>query len=167
MLMVPPAPTSPPPPYTTVFRSPVWTGGTSTSPTTQFHFVANGDVGNVNWAEFDPAGGFTFGSLSVNRGGPTTDPQTFLSYFVFQCDPSSGCNPIRDGFGLIPNRDLSGGGNSLSLRTNTTGNPNFNTFVVFLMMLRPPRSTLFPYTTLFRSTSEFSFPGFTHRSQGS
>src|SRR3989454_11183205 len=129
MLMVPPAPTSPPPPYTTVFRSPVWTGGTSTSPTTQFHFVANGDVGNVNWAEFDPAGGFTFGSLSVNRGGPTTDPQTFLSYFVFQCDPSSGCNTIRDGFGLIPNRDLSGGGNSLSLRTNTTGNPNFNTFV--------------------------------------
>src|SRR2546426_7546453 len=63
--------------------------GMSGIPTSQLPFVANGDFGNVNWAEVDPAGGFTFGSLSVNRGGPTTDPQTSLSYFVFQCDPSS------------------------------------------------------------------------------
>src|SRR5689334_25395434 len=27
----------------------------------------------------------------------------------------------------------------------------FFTFIFFLMILRPPRSTLFPYTTLFRS----------------
>ena len=143
------------------------TAGTSTSPTTQFHFVANGDVGNVNWAEFDPAGGFTFGSLSVNRGGPTTDPQTFLSYSVFQCDPSSGCNTIRDGFGLIPNRDLSGGGNSLSLRTNTTGNPNFNTFVgpTGLVSVNWRANGLFTQSS--SGTNEFSFPGFTHRSQGS
>src|SRR5690348_18092225 len=35
-------------------------------------------------------------------------------------------------------------------------------FFFFLMIRRPPRSTLFPYTTLFRSTApkrrEFSFP---------
>src|SRR2546426_7356708 len=107
---------------------PVWTGGTITSPATQFHFVSNGDFGNLSWFEVDPAGGFTFGSLSVSRGGPTTDPQTFLSYFVFQCDPFFSCNLVRDGFGLIPNGDLGGGGNSLKLRTNTTGNPNFVTF---------------------------------------
>src|SRR5437762_3417993 len=103
---------------------PVWTGGTITSPATQFHFVSNGDFGNLSWFEVDPAGGFTFGSLSVSRGGPTTDPQTSLSYFVFQCDPFFSCNPVRDGFGLIPNGDLGGGGNSLKLSTNTTGNPH-------------------------------------------
>src|SRR2546430_3482564 len=32
----------------------------------------------------------------------------------------------------------------------------------FLMIRRPPRSTLFPYTTLFRSTSPTRFQGETH-----
>src|SRR5579859_8209330 len=32
----------------------------------------------------------------------------------------------------------------------------FNFFFFFLMIRRPPRSTLFPYTTLFRSISDFS-----------
>ena len=142
------------------------TAGTSTSPTTQFHFVANGDFGNVNWAEFDPAGGFTFGSLSVDRGGPTTDPRTFLNYFVFQCNPSF-CDAIRGGFGLIPNRDLSGGGNSLSLRTNTTGNPNFNTFVGPTGLVSANWRANGLFTQSSSGTNEFSFPGFTHRSQGS
>src|SRR5258708_18641915 len=31
-------------------------------------------------------------------------------------------------------------------------------FFFFLMIRRPPRSTLFPYTTLFRSKGEYSFP---------
>ena len=97
----------------------------SVSATTQVHFVANGDFGNASWFEVDPAGGFTFGSIAVNRGGPTNDPQTLLNYSVFQCDPSFSCNTIREGSGLIPNRDLRSGGNSLSLSTNTTGNPNF------------------------------------------
>src|SRR2546428_13959460 len=30
-------------------------------------------------------------------------------------------------------------------------------FFFFLMIRRPPRSTLFPYTTLFRSTSAFTY----------
>src|SRR5436309_11310981 len=30
----------------------------------------------------------------------------------------------------------------------------------FLMIRRPPRSTLFPYTTLFRSASRFGLPAF-------
>src|ERR1039457_7409350 len=32
-------------------------------------------------------------------------------------------------------------------------------FLFFLMIRRPPRSTLFPYTTLFRSRQEPSAPG--------
>src|ERR1039458_10544176 len=31
-------------------------------------------------------------------------------------------------------------------------------YIFFLMIRRPPRSTLFPYTTLFRSYFYFSFP---------
>src|SRR6267143_7218264 len=33
-----------------------------------------------------------------------------------------------------------------------TRSHNFSLFFFFLMIRRPPRSTLFPYTTLFRST---------------
>src|SRR5574344_2272559 len=32
-------------------------------------------------------------------------------------------------------------------------------FFFFLMIRRPPRSTLFPYTTLFRSVLRFDMPG--------
>lgn len=95
----------------------------------QFHFVANGVFGDVNWFDADSSGGggFTFGSLNVGRGGTTKNPQTFLSYFVQQCDEFFDCS-FFGGFGLIPNRDLSGGGKTLHLSTNTTGNPNFFTF---------------------------------------
>src|SRR3974377_2550915 len=37
-------------------------------------------------------------------------------------------------------------------------------FVFFLMIRRPPRSTLFPYTTLFRSTGYHTGTGSTHTS---
>src|SRR3712207_7011287 len=37
----------------------------------------------------------------------------------------------------------------------------------FLMLRRPPRSTLFPYTTLFRSSSLNSQPAAPERSRGS
>src|SRR5947208_16830648 len=36
----------------------------------------------------------------------------------------------------------------------STPNTSFLLFFFFLMIRRPPRSTLFPYTTLFRSTCE-------------
>lgn len=93
----------------------------------QFHFVANGDGGSVNWASGDSiSGGFSFGFLNVSRGGTTNNIQTFLSYFIEQCDAFFNCN-IAEGFGFIPNRDLSGGmsAKQLHLSTNTTGNPNF------------------------------------------
>ncbi len=146
---------------------PLLTAGATSATATQVHFVANGDFGSLSWFTFDPAGGFTFGSLSVSRGGPTTDPQTFVSYFVFQCDQFFVCNAVRDGSGLIPNRDLSGGGNSLSLRTNTTGNPNFNTFAgpTGLVTVNWRANGLFTQSST--GTNEYSFPGFTHRSQGS
>src|SRR5712675_3451225 len=35
----------------------------------------------------------------------------------------------------------------------------FSLFFFFLMIRRPPRSTLFPYTTLFRSTSSYPSHG--------
>src|SRR5690348_18353856 len=35
-----------------------------------------------------------------------------------------------------------------------------NHFFFFLMIHRPPRSTLFPYTTLFRSRAEDRIPGY-------
>src|SRR6266568_7951797 len=34
----------------------------------------------------------------------------------------------------------------------------FYVFIFFLMIRRPPRSTLFPYTTLFRSFSQWGSP---------
>src|SRR5256884_7504581 len=34
--------------------------------------------------------------------------------------------------------------------------PDVHSFFFFLMIRRPPRSTLFPYTTLFRSTVKYS-----------
>src|SRR5438132_4803191 len=37
--------------------------------------------------------------------------------------------------------------------TRALGTPHFLSFLFFLMIRRPPRSTLFPYTTLFRSAS--------------
>src|SRR5437667_12316266 len=42
--------------------------------------------------------------------------------------------------------------------------PHFTYFFLFffLMIRRPPRSTLFPYTTLFRSRSAFRLPGPRH-----
>ncbi len=105
------------------------TGGGGGGPGNQSHFVANGNSGSVNWFVSGGAGGggFTFGSLGVSRGGPTNSPQTFLSYFVEQCDPFVGCT-FFGGSGLIPNGDLSGGGQQLRLATNTSGNPNFFTF---------------------------------------
>jgi Tol biopolymer transport system component len=146
---------------------PAWTGGAITSPTTQFHFVANGDFANLSWFESNPAGGFTVGSLSVSRGGPTNAPQTSLSYFVFQCDPFFSCNTIRDGFGLIPNADLTGGRTSLRLSTNTTGNQNFVTFAGPTGVVSVDWRANGLSIQSSSGTNQFNFPGFTHRSQGS
>jgi hypothetical protein len=96
-----------------------------------FHFVSNGVGGSANWSsggDSTGSGGFTFGSLSVNRGGSVNDPQTFLFYFIERCDAVFNCS-VASGSGLIPNGDLSGGlsGSQVHLRTNTTGNTNFFT----------------------------------------
>jgi len=113
------------------------TGGGGGGPGNQSHFIANGNSGSVNWFVSGDSGspsdsgggggGFVFGSLGVSRGGSTNSPQTFLSYFIEQCDPFVGCT-FFGGNGLIPNGDLSGGGQQLRLATNTSGNPNFFTF---------------------------------------
>jgi hypothetical protein len=113
------------------------TGGGGGGPG-QSHFVANGNSGFVNWFTSGSAatvsdtgggggGGFTFGQLSVSQGGSVNNPQTFLFYFIGQCDAFFFCI-FKEGSGLIPNNDLSGGGQQLHLATNTSGNPNFFTF---------------------------------------
>ena len=143
-----------------------WTSGNITSPSTQFHFVSNGDFGSVSWFAPDPAGGFTFGSISVSRGGPTNAPQTSLSYFVFQCDPFGSCTDVRDGFGLIPNTDLSGGGRALSVRTNTSGNPNFVTFAGPTGPVSVDWRANGLFTQSSSGTNQITFPGVTQTFQG-
>jgi hypothetical protein len=105
------------------------TGGGCAGSGTQCHFVSSGNFGAVSWSFGDTlgGGGFGFGNLNVSRGGPTNNPQTFLFYFVEQCDVFFNCR-FFGGSGLIPNTDLSGGFKTLHLSTNTTGNPNFFTF---------------------------------------
>jgi dipeptidyl aminopeptidase/acylaminoacyl peptidase len=146
---------------------PVWTGGAITSPPTQFHFVANGDFASYSWSEFDPGGNFTFGSISVNRGGPTNAPQTSLNYFVLQCDPSFIVCNTREGFGPIPNGDFSGSRTSMRLSTNTTGNPNFFTVAGPTGVVSVDWRANGLFTQSSSGTNTFSFPGSTHRSQGS
>jgi hypothetical protein len=94
----------------------------------QNHFNAQGDFANVNWTA-DGDGGFVLGVLGVNRGGPPNDPQTFLQYFIQQCDSSFNCS-LSGGAGQIPNQDLGVSAKSVELNTNTAGNPNFSTFGV-------------------------------------
>src|SRR6266566_955275 len=68
-------------------------------PGNQTHFISNGDFGSTSWfsstggATSDSGGGgggFTFGELSVSRGGSVTNPQAFLFYFIEQCN-GFGC----------------------------------------------------------------------------
>jgi hypothetical protein len=134
----------------------------------QFHFVANGDNGSVNWSGGDTlgGGGFTFGFLSVGRGGSTNNPQTFLSYFIEQCDPFFNCS-FSEGFGQIPNRDLSGGmsAKQLHLNTSTTGNPNFFSFgPTGLIEVDWKANGIFKQST--SGTNQVSFPGLKELSQG-
>src|SRR5690625_7949793 len=40
--------------------------------------------------------------------------------------------------------------------SNSTSTHHVSLYLFFLILLRPPKSTLFPYTTLFRSPSELA-----------
>lgn len=133
----------------------------------QFHFIANGDGGSVNWSSGDTlTGGFSFGFLNASRGGTTNNPQTFLSYFIEQCDAFFNCS-IAEGFGLIPNRDLSGGmgAKQLHLSTNTTGNPNFFSIgPTGLVVVDWKANGLFTQSS--SGTNQLAFPGLKELHQG-
>jgi hypothetical protein len=133
----------------------------------QAHFIASGDFGSANWSGGDSAsgGGFTFGSLSVNRGGQLDSNQTFLTYFVDQCNAFFTCT-VSAGAGVIPNSDLTGGGKTLHLSTNTTGNPNFTTFAgpTGLVSVAWTSNGLFQQRS--SGTSEFVFPSFREHLNG-
>ena len=134
----------------------------------QFHFVSNGDGGSVNWSSGDTlSGGFSFGFLNVGRGGPTNNAQTFLSYFIEQCDAFFNCSTL-EGFGLIPNRDLSGGmgAKQLHLSTNTTGNPNFFSIgPTGVIQVDWKANGLFTQSS--SGTTQIQFPGLKEKQQGS
>src|SRR5258706_16434266 len=57
---------------------------------------------------------------------------------------------------MVFQKDLGTRGTGIvtGITRNTDGTPNYTSakYFFFLMIRRPPRSTLFPYTTLFRST---------------
>src|SRR5690606_41213531 len=44
---------------------------------------------------------------------------------------------------------------------STISRPTFSSFSLDLILSHPPRSTIFPYTTLFRSSSEYAGPDMT------
>jgi len=139
------------------------TGGGGGGPGNQSHFVSNGTSGFVQWST--SGGGFVFGSLSVSRGGSTNNPQTFLSYFIEQCDTFFFCT-FMQGSGLIPSSDLSGGGQQLHLATNTSGNPNFFTFGGPSGLITIDWSANAAFQQRFSGTSDFSFPGFRQHTTG-
>jgi hypothetical protein len=141
------------------------TGGGGGGPGNQSHFVANGDFGFVNWSGDSLGGGFTFGSLSVSRGGSVNNPQAFLSYFVEQCDAFFNCT-FSQGFGQIPARDLSGGGKHLHLATNTSGNPNFFTFGGPAGLITVDWSANGFFTQRSTGTNDVTFPGFLQHQTG-
>ncbi len=99
------------------FAAALDTGGGGGGGPGQAHFISNGTSGSVSWfSSSGPApsdsgggGGFTFGQVNVSQGGAVNNPQTFLVYFVEQCDAFFFCTFV-EGSGLIPNDDLSGGG---------------------------------------------------------
>jgi hypothetical protein len=137
----------------------------------QSHFVANGNSGFVSWSSsgsgdtLGGGGGFTFGELNVSRGGSVNNPQTFLFYFIEQCDPFFGCTLI-EGSGLIPNNDLSGGGQQLHLATNTIGNPNFFTFGGPPGLVTVDWRANGAFQQRNSGTSDFIVPGFRQHSVG-
>jgi len=140
------------------------TGGGGGGPGNQSHFVSNGTSGFVQWSTSDSPG-FVFGSLSVSRGGSTNNPQAFLSYFIERCDPFLGCT-VFGGSGLIPNNDLSGGGQQLHLATNTSGNPTFFTFGGPSGLITIDWSANGAFQQRFSGTSDFMFPGFRQHTTG-
>ena len=89
-------------------------------------FVSNGEGGVVLWFVPGPTGS-TFGSLYFSRGGPVTNPQTFLSYNIVHC-ADYHCEELENGNGIIPNSDVSGNAKKLHLSTNTSNNPNFTLY---------------------------------------
>ncbi len=147
-----------------------------TSSTTQYHFVANGQFGYVNWYQYDTLGSwFTYGTVNASRGGTTGNPQTWMEYYVVQCDWYS-CYYLEAGYGLIPNRDLSGGGGRLHLSTNTDGNPNFYVWAGSGGQLSVDWQSNGLYSSSWSGTTQYDYAaacdsvacysGYKHRSQG-
>ena len=140
-------------------------GETSNTSGNQSHFTAHGELAAVSWRTRGDAG-FTLGGVGVNRGGPSGDLQTFLSYFIEQCDNAFNCT-VSGGEGLIPNQDFSVSGKSAQLNTNTARVPNFVTYGV---IPAGPVSVSWQENGLFQQSSngtlEVTNPGRKYRQTG-
>src|SRR5438034_8704012 len=93
----------------------------------------------------------------------------FLAFFflMIRRPPRSTLFPYTTLFrSLIPNRDLSGGGKSLQLSTNTVGNPNFSTFAGPPGLVSVRWNTNGFFAQRFSGTSQFSAPGFLQQNTG-
>jgi hypothetical protein len=66
-----------------------------------------------------------YASLSVSKGGTSTAPETFLSYYNSSCDWVSGLCQGVSAYGRIPNGDFSANSRSATLKSNTAGIPDF------------------------------------------
>ncbi len=138
---------------------------TASASASQFHSVANGNSGFVQWFSSGSDGGSTFGDLSVGGTDSLTGSGPFLFYFIEQCDIFFNCN-FFEGFGGIPNSDLSGGGKILHLSTNTSGNPNFFTFAGPTGLISVDWKANGFFQQRQSGTFEEDFPGFRFLSNG-
>src|SRR5258706_378122 len=99
----------------------------------------SGDKGSYS----DSTHSLTFGSFATLQGGTGIDTFNLAAGAAYNLKGGAGV----DVFAL--------GGNTLT--GSIDGEANGGSIIFFLMIRRPPRSTLFPYTTLFRSvTTGFS-----------
>ncbi|HET9386697.1 MAG TPA: hypothetical protein VFO67_16310 [Gemmatimonadales bacterium] len=138
-------------------------------------FKSFGNAAFVSWTTLlgvvasDTGGGgggttFQFGSADVSRGGDRGEQQTFVSYNVVEC--SQFCTTIASGFGLIPNSDFTTNGQSYSVSTNTTNNPNFFTFVGSPGVIEIEWTPNGLFSQQFNGTSRMVQPGFTQQQVG-
>src|SRR5258706_543918 len=113
-------------------------------------------------------GAWSFTGLGPLTGGqngfasdstPVTDHHT-IPTSACNITPTSGTNSTTNNFANFPQftisgtkyTDVHGDDANVSLGADdTAGTPGQAFTIFFLMIRRPPRSTLFPYTTLFRS----------------
>jgi len=140
-------------------------GGGCGQPGKQCHLVAEGDIVNSYWfSVIDDV--VRFGGVQAYRTGSVQSPGVFLEYYFNECDLSYSCTLLLGGNGMIPASALSGNENRMTLRTNTTDNPDFITFAGPTGEISIDWVSNGLIRQSFSGTSERSEPGFRERVTG-